>query len=496
MQASLLGEFVNRIIAASDYTEMDRTYLYNRLLNLLGGKDLPGDFRQTDLLTLVAKMVENYDDRLTKQQQSLLKAQLMDFLVPAPSRLNQKFWQKYQQQGSTAALNYFYHLSQASDYIKVSEIKKNKYFKFNSPYGPLEITINLSKPEKDPRDIARLKTVKASGYPLCQLCFSNEGYQGRLNYPARSNHRLIRFKLFEETWGLQYSPYAYFNEHCIFVDQQHQPMKIERLTFARLLRILDLFPTYFVGSNADLPIVGGSILNHEHFQGGRHVFAMDQAKLRRKVVFKDFPAVQAGILHWPMSVIRLTSRDQEQLIELAAKILDGWQQYSDPTVSVLAETDGKLHHTITPIARKRGAADQLDLVLRDNRQDQQYPAGIFHPHADVQHIKKKNIGLIEVMGLAILPPRLVPELTEVKRFLLDLPNQIADQHLPWAKQIKQQAGAINQANVTAILQDAVGQVFTRVLEDAGVFKNDQSGQAAFDRFITTIGIQTEAKNAN
>lgn len=305
---TLISAFVEQIIAKTDFSQLDQIYLYNRILNLVDGVDKTGDYTDKSLIELADLLVNLGDTERTAGQKELLKTELLNFLVPAPSKVNQIFWNKYQQQGVNSALKYLYQLNQASNYIKTAEISKNKYFRYQSKYGELEITINLSKPEKDPRDIARLQKLAPTSYPQCQLCFTNEGYQGRIGYPARSNHRIIRFDLLNETWGLQYSPYAYFNEHCIFVDQKHQLMKIDRLTFRRLLTILDIFPAYFVGSNADLPIVGGSILSHEHFQGGRHEFAMDQAKIRQTITFTDFAHVKAGIVDWPMSVIRLSGK--------------------------------------------------------------------------------------------------------------------------------------------------------------------------------------------
>ncbi|MFT8447605.1 MAG: UDP-glucose--hexose-1-phosphate uridylyltransferase [Liquorilactobacillus nagelii] len=484
---TLISAFVEQIIAKTDFSQLDQIYLYNRILNLVDGVDKTGDYTDKSLIELADLLVNLGDTERTAGQKELLKTELLNFLVPAPSKFNQIFWNKYQQQGVNSALKYLYQLNQASNYIKTAEISKNKYFRYQSKYGELEITINLSKPEKDPRDIARLQKLAPTSYPQCQLCFTNEGYQGRIGYPARSNHRIIRFDLLNETWGLQYSPYAYFNEHCIFVDQKHQLMKIDRLTFRRLLTILDIFPAYFVGSNADLPIVGGSILSHEHFQGGRHEFAMDQAKIRQTITFTDFAHVKAGIVDWPMSVIRLSGKNKEELVELATKILNSWKNYSDEKVAVIAASDHQPHHTITPIARKRGAEYELDLVLRDNHCTKEFPAGVFHPHPDVQNIKQENIGLIEVMGLAILPPRLQRELAEVEKYLLHQPNQIAEKHLHWTEKILQQYdGKITAENVTSIVKQALGATFVRVLEDAGVFKNDSVGQNAFNRFVDYV----------
>jgi UDPglucose--hexose-1-phosphate uridylyltransferase len=487
---TLITAFVAQIIAKTNFSELDQIYLYNRVLNLVNGFDKTGDFSNKSLLELADLLVNGSKDELTAGQKDILKTELLNFLVPIPSEINRIFWDKYQQQGANAALKYLYQLDQNSNYIKTAEISKNKYFRYQSDYGELEITINLSKPEKDPRDIARQQAIKATSYPQCQLCFTNEGYQGRAGYPARSNHRIIRFNLLDETWGLQYSPYAYFNEHCIFVDEHHQLMKIDQKTFSRLLAILDLFPGYFVGSNADLPIVGGSILSHEHFQGGRHVFAMDQATISQQIHFAGFDNVKAGILNWPMSVIRLAGKDKAAIVKLATKILNCWKEYTDEKVSVIASSNHQPHHTVTPIARKRADEYELDLVLRDNHCTKEYPAGVFHPHPDVQNIKQENIGLIEVMGLAILPPRLQKELAEVKKYLLNQPNQLADKHLQWTKDILQHsAEKITAENVADVIKQALGKTFVRVLEDAGVFKTDTNGQRAFADFVNYVNKQ-------
>jgi len=331
--------------------------------------------------------------------------------------------------------------------------------------------------------------VQASNYPQCQLCIENEGYHGRLNHPARSNHRIIRFEVAGQEWGFQYSPYAYFNEHCIFLDGQHRPMAISRQSFERLLAIVEQFPGYFAGSNADLPIVGGSILTHDHYQGGRHVFPMELAPLQKTFRFAGFEQVKAGIVKWPMSVLRLTSDSKEDLINLADKILQEWRQYSDPSVQVLAESNGTPHHTITPIARKRDGQFELDLVLRDNQTSPEHPDGIYHPHKDVQHIKKENIGLIEVMGLAILPPRLKAEVEQVASYLVEEEVSVADYHQKWADQLKVQHPDLkDKEKALEIVKDSVGAIFARVLEDAGVYKQTEQGQAAFMRFVEQVGI--------
>ena len=364
-------------------------------------------------------------------------------------------------------------MSQVNDYIQTEAIAKNIAFDYESDYGTLELTINLSKPEKDPKAIAAALTTESVHYPLCQLCMENEGYTGTLTHPARANHRIVRFPLDRETWGLQYSPYAYYTEHCIFLSEEHRPMRIEEKTFKNLFGIVEKFPHYFVGSNADLPIVGGSILSHEHYQGGRYTFPMEEADVKETFVLADFPTVSFGIVAWPMSVIRMECLDKETLTKAAVYILEQWRGYSDEAAEIIAESDGTPHNTITPIARRNGDTFVCDLVLRNNRTSDEHPDGIFHPHRDVQHIKKENIGLIEVMGLAILPPRLKDELTEVEKYVAGETSQIADMHRDWADEICESGETV---------QNAVGAVFQRVLEDAGVYKD----LAAFKRFISSL----------
>jgi UDPglucose--hexose-1-phosphate uridylyltransferase len=487
-----LIHFVDQVIVQSHYERIDQRYLFNQMIGLVGEGHLDetAPASHDDLISLKDDLVElaiqnqQIDDN--QAARDILGARLMDLITPIPSEVNRTFWQIYKDQRAEAATDYFYRLCKENDYIKTKAIAKNIAFASPTEYGDLEITINLSKPEKDPKQIALAKKMPSSGYPLCQLCMENEGYFGRVNHPARSNHRIIRLNLADEAWGFQYSPYAYFKEHCIFLDQKHEPMVINRNTFVRLLTIIDRFPHYFVGSNADLPIVGGSILSHEHYQGGRHDFPMAKAPIETPFSFKHFEDIKAGIVKWPMSVIRLTGADKERLIDLSATILDQWHRYSDESVGVRAETDGVPHHTITPIARRRGQLYELDLVLRDNQTSEDYPLGIFHPHPDVQHIKKENIGLIEVMGLAILPPRLKPELKEVSAYVLGKQNEMKDYHHDWADQIKQRHPELNADNAQQIVNQEVGKVFGRVLEDAGVYKRNEKGQKAFMRFLQSI----------
>ena len=492
---TLVENFVTNVIAESSFEELDRIYLTNRVLALVGDGVLEVETDQDDLIELKDQLVEEavrletIEDSLAARE--ILGADLMDLVTPCPSQVNRDFWATYAQSPEQAIAD-FYQLSQKNDYIKLKAIAKNIAYRVPSDYGELEITINLSKPEKDPKEIAAAKLVKSSNYPQCQLCMENEGYHGRVNHPARSNHRIIRFDISGQEWGFQYSPYAYFNEHCIFLDSKHRPMAISRQSFERLLAIVEQFPGYFAGSNADLPIVGGSILTHDHYQGGRHVFPMEVAPLQKSFTFEGFESVKAGIVQWPMSVIRLTSDSKEDLTELADKILLAWRQYSDPSVQVLAESNGTPHHTITPIARKRDGQFELDLVLRDNQTSPEHPDGIYHPHKDVQHIKKENIGLIEVMGLAILPPRLKEEVEQVATYLVGKDVSVADYHQEWADELKEShPGLTDKVQALEIVQESVGKIFARVLEDAGVYKQTEEGQAAFMRFVEQVGILPE-----
>lgn len=486
----LIRKFVEQVIEKSDYTELDKYYLYNHVLHLVGKCEK--ECQEASIIdvkdALVEQAVLNQKiDDLSSSKDSL-GCELMDLITPIPSVLNQRFNEIYAQDKKRAIAD-FYELSKANDYVKTKAIAKNIYFKTPTDYGNLEITINLSKPEKDPKQIALAKKLAPSGYPLCQLCMENEGYYGRVDHPARTNHRIVRFNLGEEVWGFQYSPYAYFNEHCIFLDGKHEPMVISKETFSNLLEIVEKFPGYFAGSNADLPIVGGSILTHEHYQGGRHVFAMEEAPVEKSFRFAGFENVSAGIVKWPMSVIRLNGSDKAELVALSAKILDSWRKYSDEKVNVKAFDGDVLHHTITPIARMKNGNYELDLVLRDNQTSEEYPDGIFHPHKDVQHIKKENIGLIEVMGLAILPPRLKDELAEVGKHILGTSNEMKEYHRVWADEIKQNHPEATAENITEIVNQETGRVFARVLEDAGVYKRNKQGQEAFMRFVENVGLE-------
>lgn len=487
-----IRDFITLAIQSGGWMEMDRLYLENRVIAMIGEDSLA----QAEIQGVSASAVELVDQLLIQAEKNkvinglqaekdMLEAQLMDLMTPPPSVVNAYFAQYYSKD-PVQATDYFFKLSKDNDYIKTREIARNIIFPAKTAYGELEITINLSKPEKDPKQIAAERQVKKVDYPECMLCMENEGYKGRMNYPARTNHRIIRMNLDGESWGFQYSPYAYYNEHCIILSEEHRPMKISKETFQRLLKITEVLPHYFVGSNADLPIVGGSILSHDHYQGGRHTFPMAVAEMERTFELKDFPNIKAGIVKWPMSVIRLQGKNQMDLIEASQMIFEKWQVYSDEALQIVAQTaDGTPHHTITPIARRKDDLFEMDLVLRDNNVSAEFPDGIFHPHPDVQHIKKENIGLIEVMGLAVLPPRLEPELKEVEKYLLSEENTIADYHVEWANRLKAE-NQITSENVTEIVKKAVGAVFARVLEDAGVFKRDVEGQEGFTRFIQTL----------
>ena len=487
-----IRDFTTLAIQSGGWMEMDRYYLENRVIAMIGEESLAkAELRSvsTSAVTLVDRLLIQAENNqvITDHQaeRDMLEAQLMDLMTPPPSVVNAYFAQYYSKD-PVQATDYFFKLSKDNDYIKTREIARNIIFPAKTEYGELEITINLSKPEKDPKWIAAERKLKKVGYPECMLCMENEGYKGRLNYPARTNHRIIRMNLDGESWGFQYSPYAYYDEHCIILSEEHRPMKITKATFQRLLKITEVLPHYFVGSNADLPIVGGSILSHDHYQGGRHTFPMAVAEMERTIELSAFPTVTAGIVKWPMSVIRLQGKSQRDLVEAAQMIFEKWQVYSDDALQITAASeDGTPHHTITPIARRKEGLFEIDLVLRDNNVSEEYPEGIFHPHPDVQHIKKENVGLIEVMGLAVLPPRLEPELKEVEKYLLNEANEIAEYHVAWADELKR-VNTITQENVTDVVQKAVGAAFARVLEDAGVFKRDVEGQEGFTRFINTL----------
>lgn len=473
---------------------VDHQVLTNRLLDLLDKDDYePSQELQSEDLEEILAGILDYavekglcEDNITARD--IFDTRIMGALTPMPREVIRTFREKYAA-SPVEATDWYYTFSCDTDYIRRYRIKKDMRWKYESAYGPMDITINLSKPEKDPKAIAAAKNAPQTAYPKCQLCRENEGYAGRMNHPARANHRIVPIEICGEPWCLQYSPYVYYNEHCIVFNSQHVPMKIDKSAFQKLLDFVRVFPHYFVGSNADLPIVGGSILSHEHFQGGHYCFAMEQAAIRETVRFAGFEDIQAGIVNWPMSVIRLDGEDPARLADLADKILTAWRGYSDEEVGVLAFTDGEPHNTITPIARRRGDLYELDLVLRCNITTEEHPLGVFHPHADKHHIKKENIGLIEVMGLAVLPSRLKQELADLAQAIVAGDDIAADpvlsKHAQWVQELKQQY-TFTQDNALEILLQETGKVFAAVLEDAGVYKNDAQGQAAFARFIETV----------
>ena len=418
----------------------------------------------------------------------LFDTELMGRLTHQPSQVIRAFRTRYEE-SPEAATDWYYQFSQDTDYILRYRIAKDVKWVAPTPYGDLDITINLSKPEKDPRAIAAAKTAPQGGYPKCQLCRENEGYAGRMNHPARQNHRIIPITIDGKDWFFQYSPYVYYNEHCIVFNGQHVPMKIDRSAFRKLLDFVKQFPHYFVGSNADLPIVGGSILSHDHFQGGRYTFAMEKAPVEKAVSFPGFEDIECGIVKWPMSVIRLRSADDDRLVDLAEKILTTWRGYTDEAAFIFAETDGEPHNTITPIARMRDGKFELDLVLRNNITTEEYPLGVYHPHQELHHIKKENIGLIEVMGLAVQPSRLKGELADLADAFVEGRDIRADEtlekHNHWAEELKTRY-TFTKENTMDILQKEVGVVFATVLEHAGVYKCTDEGRTAFLRFINSM----------
>ena len=426
------------------------------------------------------------DDIVTRD---LFDTKLMGILTPKPSQVIKEF-RTYYEESPKKATEFFYEFSQDTNYIRRDRVKKDMKWKVNSPYGDIDITINLSKPEKDPKAIAAAKNAKQSSYPKCQLCMENEGYAGRMNHPARQNHRIISLTINDRKWGFQYSPYVYYNEHCIVFNGQHVPMKIDRAAFTKLFDFVKQFPHYFLGSNADLPIVGGSILTHDHFQGGHYEFAMERAEIEKEFTIPGYEDVKAGIVHWPLSVIRIQSKDEKRLIDLADHILKKWRGYTDEEAYIFAETEGEPHNTITPIARKKGDMYELDLTLRNNITTEECPLGLYHPHNEYHHIKKENIGLIEVMGLAVLPSRLKAEMEHLSQCLIKGEDIVSKEdlkkHAAWVEEIKGKYTDINEGNVMDILKEEIGQVFVKVLEDAGVYKYNEEGRKAFDRFIAVL----------
>lgn len=478
--------------------EEDRVFTTNTLLELfelseLEDKDetseVPFSLEETLSEMLDYAVAHDIMKENSVVYRDLFDTKIMSKLMPRPSEVIHTFWEKYKESPEVAT-DYYYKLSQDSDYIRRYRIEKDVKWVTKTEYGKLDITINLSKPEKDPKAIAAAKLVKQSGYPKCLLCVENEGYAGRVNHPARQNHRIIPIEINDQKWGFQYSPYVYYNEHCIVFNGEHTPMMIEKNTYVKLFDFVKQFPHYFVGSNADLPIVGGSILSHDHFQGGHYQFAMADAPIEDVFVIKGFEDVEMGIVKWPMSVIRLRCKDETRLVTLGDHILTAWRGYTDEEAFIFAETDGEPHNTITPIARKNGEVFELDLVLRNNITTEEHPLGVYHPHAELHHIKKENIGLIEVMGLAVLPARLKTEMEQLEAAILAKVDLTKDEtlrvHADWAAEVVNKHPEMKEDNIHEIIQQEIGLVFAKVLEHAGVYKRDVAGKEAFMRFIHTL----------
>ena len=495
MLSEQIAALVQYGISSGLLPECEKIYTTNLLLDLFGEDEYtePETVPEESLENILKHLLDEacrrgiIEDSITYRD--LFDTKIMNCLTPRPSQVQQTFWQKYQE-SPKAATDYFYKLSQDSDYIRRYRVCKDQKWKVDSEYGEIDITINLSKPEKDPKAIAAARNSKTAAYPKCQLCMENEGYAGRVNHPARENHRIIPITINGSRWGFQYSPYVYYNEHCIVLNGEHVPMKIDRAAFMKLFDFVRQFPHYFLGSNADLPIVGGSILSHDHFQGGNYTFAMAKAPIEIPVTIPGYEDVESGILKWPLSVLRIRHKDPERLIDLADHVLQEWRNYTDADAFIFAETDGEPHNTITPIARRKGDMYELDLTLRNNITTKEHPLGVFHPHAELHHIKKENIGLIEVMGLAVLPSRLKAEMAELKKFILAGKDPASDEtlakHADWVKAFLPRYSSVTEENIEHILQQEIGKVFVKVLEDAGVYKCTKEGRDAFLKFVKTL----------
>ena len=473
----------------------EKIYTTNLLLDIFHEDDYE-EPSQIPSLSLEEILKELLDEAVRRElipdsiaYRDLFDTRLMNCLLPRPAQVQADFWKQYEI-SPEAATAFFYKFSQDSDYIRRYRVCKDQKWKISSDYGEIDITINLSKPEKDPKAIAAARNAKASAYPKCQLCMENEGYAGRLNHPARENHRIIPITINDSKWGFQYSPYVYYNEHCIVFNGQHVPMKIDRATFIKLFDFVKQFPHYFLGSNADLPIVGGSILSHDHFQGGHYTFAMAKAPIAIPVTIPGYEDVESGIVKWPLSVLRIRHKDEKRLIDLAEHILKVWRDYTDEDAFIYAYTDGEPHNTITPIARKVDDTYELDLTLRNNITTEEHPLGVYHPHAKLHHIKKENIGLIEVMGLAVLPARLKQEMALLKEYILTgkdiAKNEDLAKHAEWVAEFLPHYTSITEETIDQILEQEIGKVFVQVLEDAGVYKWTEEGHAAFLRFVQAL----------
>ena len=490
-----IRQLVGYAVSRGLITEEDRIFCTNQLLSALGLSECPTE--PVEGAPSLEQILSDLCDYAFEQgllesnsvaYRDLFDTKLMGLLTPRPSEVIRTFGSRYSL-SPKAATDYFYKLCRDNDYIRTYRVSKDMKWEYKGEYGTLDVTINLSKPEKDPRAIAAAKLLPQSGYPKCLLCAQNEGYAGNAAKPARQNLRLIPITLGGKKWYLQYSPYVYYNEHCIVLSSEHTPMKIDRSTLVRLLDFVAQFPHYFVGSNADLPIVGGSILSHDHMQGGNYTFAMAKAPIETEIHFSYFDDVEAGIVKWPMSVIRLRSTNRQNLVTLADKIIQAWRGYSDPDAFIFAHTDGEPHNTVTPIARMRDGKFELDLVLRNNITTEEHPLGVYHPHADLHNIKKENIGLIEVMGLAVLPARLKDEIALMCRFIAEgrdfAENEQIAKHKAWFERFRENY-TFTEENTEEILRTEIGRTFQRVLEDAGVYPRTEGGQLAFLRFIATI----------
>ena len=491
-----INQLIEYAIKKELISDLDRIYSTNRILEILQKTDFnPDDKNDSSELELekILKELIDYaiENKLIEDNivcRDLFDTKIMGAITPTPHEVIENFDKMYMTSPQKAT-DWYYEFSKNTDYIRTYRIKKDLRWSADTEYGKLDLSINLSKPEKDPKAIAAAKSAPQSGYPKCMLCAENEGYSGRLNHPARQNHRIIPIEVNQEQWYFQYSPYVYYNEHCIAFNSEHIPMVINRATFRKLFDFIRLFPHYFIGSNADLPIVGGSILSHDHFQGGRYEFAMAKAPIEKIFTIKNFEDVKAGIVKWPMSVIRLQSKNDERLVDVADYILAAWRNYTDEKAFIFAITDGEPHNTITPIARKKGELYELDLVLRNNITTDEHPMGVFHPHSNLHHIKKENIGLIEVMGLAVLPSRLEKELKALAECILhkkDLrADELIEKHADWVESFAYKYD-FNSENISSILEYEVAQVFVKVLEDSGVFKRTDEGMLAFDRFLARL----------
>ncbi len=495
----MLSEYIAALVQYGIHTgltsECEKIYTTNLLLDLFHEDDyeepssIPDQPLEDILKALLdeACRLELIPDSITYRD--LFDTRLMNCLLPRPSQIQQNFWEKYRDSPKEAT-DYFYKLSQDSDYIRRYRVCKDQKWKTPSKYGHIDITINLSKPEKDPKAIAAARNAKTSSYPKCLLCMENEGYAGRINHPARENHRIIPVTINDSHWGFQYSPYVYYNEHCIVFNGEHTPMKIDRAAFTKLFDFVKQFPHYFLGSNADLPIVGGSILSHDHFQGGHYTFAMAKAPIEQPFTIPGYEDVEAGIVKWPLSVLRIRHKDEKRLIDLASHVLQVWREYTDEEAFIYAYTDNEPHNTITPIARKSGDIYELDLTLRNNITTKEHPLGVYHPHAELHHIKKENIGLIEVMGLAVLPSRLKDEMALMKEYILAGKDMASDEtlkkHADWVADFLPRYDSVTEENIEEILQQEIGKVFVKVLEDAGVYKCTEEGRVAFLRFLNTL----------